>query len=75
MSPVKNLTIVTIITVLFVALGEVSCSGEKEIKKTSKIEPRWQAIGQGGGGALVDVVAHPSDSNIVWILTDLIRSG
>lgn len=33
--------------------------------------PAWVALGQGGGGALVDLVPHPSDSNIVWVVTDL----
>jgi photosystem II stability/assembly factor-like uncharacterized protein len=31
----------------------------------------WVTVGQGGGGAIVDVVCHPADSNIVWVLTDL----
>lgn len=31
----------------------------------------WETIGQGGGGNIVDVVCHPEDPNIVWVVTDL----
>ncbi len=31
----------------------------------------WTTIGQGGGGNIVDVVCHPTDPNIVWVVTDL----
>ncbi len=34
-------------------------------------KPNWKTIGQGGGGNIVDVVCHPTDSNIVWVVTDL----
>ena len=31
----------------------------------------WGAVGQGGGGNIVDVICHPTDPNIVWVVTDL----
>jgi photosystem II stability/assembly factor-like uncharacterized protein len=71
MSLANYLATVTMIAVLFLSLGEVSCSSETGIENDANIEAKWQALGQGGGGALVDVVSHPIDSNIVWVLTDL----
>ncbi len=34
-------------------------------------QDNWETIGQGGGGNIVDVVTHPTDPNIVWVVTDL----
>ena len=67
----KYLALITLMTILWVIPGNISCSSEKEVKNASKIEAKWQPVGQGGGGAIVDVVTHPTDSNIVWVLTDL----
>ena len=33
--------------------------------------PHWKRLGPGGGGVIVDVISHPTDSNIVWVETDL----
>ncbi len=33
--------------------------------------PRWQVVGQGGGGVITDVVVHPANPDIVWVETDL----
>ncbi len=34
-------------------------------------QPNWEVVGQGGGGNIVDVITHPYDENVVWIVTDL----
>jgi photosystem II stability/assembly factor-like uncharacterized protein len=31
----------------------------------------WTTLGQGGGGNIVDVVCHPTDPDILWVVTDL----
>ena len=71
MMPAKYLAMVMMIAVLFVVFTKVSYSREKGIKNTVNVEADWKVVGQGGGGDLVDVVCHPTDSNIVWIVTDL----
>ena len=34
-------------------------------------QSEWETLGQGGGGNIVDVVCHPTDPSIVWVVTDL----
>lgn len=37
----------------------------------SYIKSNWVRVGQGGGGNIVDVVCHPTNPDILWIVTDL----
>jgi photosystem II stability/assembly factor-like uncharacterized protein len=69
--PLYYCVIIAITAVFFPLFDFASCSGESNIIPVIKEEAQWLAVGQGGGGALVDVVTHPTDSNIVWVVTDL----
>jgi photosystem II stability/assembly factor-like uncharacterized protein len=68
---IKCLAIPVVVAVTLVLFTHKSYSGEKETKNMVPADANWTVIGQGGGGVLVDVVSHPTDSNIVWVLTDL----
>jgi photosystem II stability/assembly factor-like uncharacterized protein len=37
----------------------------------SDFQSEWISVGQGGGGNIVDVVCHPTNPKILWIVTDL----
>ncbi len=59
---------VMLLVVIIMGCVSEGHSGEKEAPQT---QPNWVILGQGGGGALVEAVTHPTDSNIVWVVTDL----
>ncbi len=46
-----------------------SCS-KQQFNKSSEFAT-WKSIGQGAGGILVDFVCHPTNPNIVWVVSDL----
>lgn len=47
------------------AAGAVGAAGE------GGETPRWESFGPSGGGWIEDVVAHPTDPNEAWCMTDL----
>jgi len=49
---------------VFALLGLMSAGGGGE-------GPRWEGFGPSGGGWIEDVVAHPTNPNEAWCLTDL----
>jgi photosystem II stability/assembly factor-like uncharacterized protein len=40
-------------------------------ESASSADTDWKIIGQGGGGNIVDVVCHPTDPDVLWVVTDL----
>jgi len=59
------------VVVLLIIFAISAFSDENSKDKSGKRTVTWQAVGQGGGGALVDVITHPSNPDIVWVETDL----
>ena len=60
----------------FMFMGFLLAAGQKSIfadnrQGDSNLASGWRAVGQGGGGVIVDVICHPTDPNIVWVETDL----
>ena len=59
------------VVVLLIIFAISAFSDDNSTVKSGKRTVTWQAIGQGGGGALVDVITHPTNPDIVWVETDL----
>ncbi|MCF6269799.1 MAG: hypothetical protein L3J41_08820 [Melioribacteraceae bacterium] len=64
LKPIKYLAVLLMIT-------SILAGDTKERQKSTQIKADWSVVGQGGGGVLVDVICHPTDSNVVWVVTDL----
>ncbi len=65
---IKPLIILLMLSTLFLGCVRESHSSENNPKS---FDTNWVTLGQGGGGAMVEIVCHPTDSNIVWVVTDL----
>jgi len=60
-----------ILVSLFIICSVSGYTAEKSKEMSRQKSVTWQATGQGGGGALVDIITHPTNADIVWVETDL----
>ncbi len=67
----KYLVTIVIIAIMLTGYEKESSAREKDGVKHTPNQPDWTVVGQGGGGVMVDVICHPTDTNIVWVVTDL----